>query len=263
VNLERADVTIDLVPVSGEAAVRSIKADMRDVRAVGSGAGRTAEVMIPLDGVTPGDYVVRATLRAHGETVTEVFRQVEISPGTAPVEPVPAPERVTPEVILGGEFARRFVASMSTSATDPTIKTAMSYASSGEWARVLLALGQPTGLQPAAFHALRGLALFAAGRHDSAATDLETALSIGPASAPTAFLLGWVYATSAKDAQAITAWRNAIATDATAVPAYLALADRYVQLGHPELAVQVLKEGVRNVPASPELKNKLAEVTTR
>jgi tetratricopeptide (TPR) repeat protein len=166
-------------------------------------------------------------------------------------------------MILGGEYARRFIASLGTPATDATIKAAAGYASAGEWARVLSVLERPTGLQPAVFHVLRGLALFAAERHDQAAIDLETALSIGPASAPTAFFLGWVYANNAKDSQAITAWRNAILIDPTTVPAYLAAADRYVQLGHPELAIQVLNDGVRVVPASPELKNRLTEVTKR
>lgn len=268
VNLENVDVTIDLVPLNGEAAVRSIKADLLDIRTVGSGAGRTAQVVIPLDGVAPGDYVVRATLRANGETVTELVRQAEIAPGSAPAEPPPAREPVTPEMMLGGEFARRFVASLGATATDATVKAAAGYASAGVWVKVLSALDQPTGRQPtgrrpAAFHALRGLALFAAERYDQAATDLETALSIEPASAPTAFFLGWVYANSAKDPQAITAWRNAIVIDPTTVSAYLALADRYVRMGHPELAIQVLKDGVRLVPASPELRNKLAEVTAK
>jgi tetratricopeptide (TPR) repeat protein len=262
-NLEHTDVTVDLVPVGGGTAVRSVKADMLDIRAVGTGAGRTAQVVIPLDGVSPGDYVVRATLRAGNETVIAVVRQAEVAPGSAPGEAPAVQERVTPEMILGGDLARRFVASLGGSATDPTVKAAAAHASAGMWAKVLAALGEPAAQQPATFHILRGLALFALERHSLASTELESALSIEPASAPTAFFLGWVYANSARDTQAITSWRNAILIDPLMVPAYLAAADRYVLLGHPELARQVVNDGIRLVPTSAELKNKLAEVNTR
>ena len=76
VDLESVDVTVDIVPIDGDSAIRSVKADLMDIRRVGSGAGRPAQAAIPLDGVPPGDYVARATLRSRGETVTEVMRQV-------------------------------------------------------------------------------------------------------------------------------------------------------------------------------------------
>ena len=63
--------------------------------------------------------------------------------------------------------------------------------------------------------------------------------------------------------EAVTSWRNAVIQEPTLVPAYLALAEAYVAAGHPELAGQVLREGLRIVPDSIELSDKLAEVERR
>jgi hypothetical protein len=44
------------------------------------------------------------------------------------------------------------------------------------------------------------------------------------------------------------------------VPAHLALADAYLRIGEPGLAVQALHAGLAALPDSPELKAKLAEL---
>lgn len=261
VDLESVDVTVDLVPINGDTAARSMKADLLEIRRVGNGGGRTAQIVMPLDGVPPGEYVARATLRARGESVTELIRQVEIAAGAPPAAaPVPPPERVTPAMILAGDVARRFVASLEASAGDEPLKTAASQAALGAWPVVIRVLGDQPGSRPFAYHALRGLALFAAERYDQAAGALEAALAVDPASAPTAFYLGWVRSSAGQDSEALTAWRNAVLHDPRLISAYLALADTYTRLGHPELAGQTLKEGVRLNPASLELQARLAEV---
>ena len=135
-DLDAVDVTVDLVPTNGDAAVRSVRADLADVRRVGNGAGRPAQVLIPLDGVAAGDYVARARVRARGETAAELIRQVEVVAGPAPADPAPpAPEAVTPQMILGGELGRKFVSSVARSATDPAIRRLPSRPRSGRGAR--------------------------------------------------------------------------------------------------------------------------------
>lgn len=262
VDLESVDVTVDLVPVNGETALRSVKADLLDIRRVGTGAGRAAQAALPLNDVPPGDYVVRATLRSRGETVTELVRQVEVVPGSAPAEPVVAPEPVTPRMILGGEVARRFVASLGRGG-DPALKAAADQAALGQWPMVLVRLGDPAGERPAAFHALRGLGLFAASRFEESAAELDAALMRDGTLAPAAFFLGWARASAGKDADAITAWRNAVRADPGMIAAYLALAGAYGRLRHPELAAQVLTDGLRANPESAELRAKLSEVERR
>ena len=44
------------------------------------------------------------------------------------------------------------------------------------------------------------------------------------------------------------------------MPPYLALVDMYVRLGHADLALQVVKSGLRALPGSPELLDRLARL---
>jgi VWFA-related protein len=265
-DLEAVDVTVDLVPVDGEEAVRSVKADLLDAHRIGNGAGRQAQVSIPLDGVKPGDYVARARVRARGETVTEVMRQVEVAGGAPPAgPPPPPPERVTPKMILGGDLARRFVSTVARTTADPALKAAAAQAELGAWSNVSAVLGRvpSPAVKPAEYHVLLGLAQFADERYDASAESLQAALTLNPNSAPTAFLLGWVRSNAGKSSDAVTAWRNAVRLDPAMTSAYLALADTYLRLSHPELAVQVLRDGLRALPTSTELQSKLASVEHR
>ena len=110
---------------------------------------------------------------------------------------------------------------------------------------------------------LRGLALFALGRLPEAADAMERASALDPQSPLTPFFLGWIHAGSGRAPDAISAWRKAVAIDPALVSAYLALADTYVKLAHPELAAQALKEGLRANPASSELRTRLEEIERR
>jgi VWFA-related protein len=260
-DLDAVDVTIDLVPVDGETAVRSVRADLLAPRPVGGGVGRPAQAAIPLNGVPPGDYVARARVRARGETVAELMRQVEVDGGPPPVTAAPpAPAPVTPQMILAGELARRFVSTLARSGTDPSIKLAAEQAEVGAWSKVIPLLGRSTGEQSAGSEALRGLALFADDRFDQAAGALSAALALEPTSAATAFLLGWVETSAGNLPEAITAWRDAVHIDPTMTSAYLALAETYLHLSHPELAAEALGDGLRALPKSVELQAKLAEI---
>ncbi len=259
-DLDAVDVTLDLVPIGGETAVRSIRADLLDAKPVGSGVGRPVQVVIPLEGVVPGDYVARARVRARGETVVELMRQVEVVGGPPPAATPLPPSTVTPAMILSGELARRFVSALARSATDPTIKAAAGQAELGAWSKVIPLLDRATGDHPAAFEALRGLALFADAHFEQAAGALKTALALDPASGPTAFLLGWVQSSAGDLPEAVTAWRDAVHVDPAMTSAYLALAETYLRLSHPELAAEALGEGLRILPASLELQAKLAEI---
>ena len=110
---------------------------------------------------------------------------------------------------------------------------------------------------------LIGFAQFVDEHYDAAAEALQAAFVQEPTSAPTAFLLGWVHSNAGRSSDAITAWRNAVRLDPTMTAGYLALADAYVRLSHPELAAQALKDGLRALPKSTELQVKLAEVERR
>ena len=60
-----------------------------------------------------------------------------------------------------------------------------------------------------------------------------------------------------------SAWRRAAFLDPTIVPAHLALADAYVRLAQPALAVQAVRAGLAALPQSPELLDKLSRLERR
>jgi tetratricopeptide (TPR) repeat protein len=78
--------------------------------------------------------------------------------------------------------------------------------------------------------------------------------------AAVAFVLGWAYEGAGDHRQAIGAWRAAATIDPKLVPAYLALADGYLRISEPALAVQALRAGLVALPDSVELQAKLAQV---
>ncbi len=111
------------------------------------------------------------------------------------------------------------------------------------------------------FHLLRGFAQFARGDYGRSIEELNRVLEADPQNASVAFVLGWVYAADRRDRDAIGSWRNATVLNPGLVPAYLALADAYLRLSQPALAVQILRAGLAATPASPELQDKLATIT--
>jgi VWFA-related protein len=261
-DLERAEVLVDLARIGETAAETSTRARLLEVQPSASGARRGAEVELPLQGIAPGQYVVRATVKAGGETVAELSRELQVVPaGTRVVPDAPAPdERVPPTEILSGEIGKNLVVALAASTTDRTVVTAAGAASTGNWQKAEDGL-RKAAPGPAAT-LLQGLASFALGRYDEAATKIDSVLTATPpadarTTAMVSFALGWIHTYRERDLDAITAWRNAIVADATLVPAYLALADAYVRRSEPALAVQVLRGGLTAVPRSSEIEKRL------
>jgi tetratricopeptide (TPR) repeat protein len=164
-------------------------------------------------------------------------------------------------MIAGGALGQRCVAALGSG--DPALGKAAEQAALGNWEKALALLGPADDRQPAKVHALRGLALFAGNDIAAARTSLERAWSDDATSPLLGFFLGWVRRAAGESSRAIPAWRAAVALDPSLVSAYLALAETYVALAHPELAVQVLQEGLRHVPGSPELTMKLSDIQGR
>lgn len=258
-DVEAVDVRVDLVPVGGETSVRSVAADLQPPKAVDTGYARAALVEIPLEGVPPGDYVARARVRSRGESVMEVVRQLRVEPGSAPPPAAAPATTVTPSLILGADLARRLVNDLRAGAApDTPVARAAAQAAVGAWEQVPSLLPPSAAGEAPATLTLRGLAAFAEGDFGQAATSLAASLAAEPHAPRVAFVLGWVHALAGRQDEAVTAWRNAVLQDRRLVPAYLALAEAYVRLGHPELAEQVVQEGLRAVPDSPELTARLA-----
>jgi VWFA-related protein len=262
-DLENATVTVELFATGAEAAVRSMRAELGEVRPLTSGAARSATVAMPLTGVAPGDYVVRATLRARGETAAEMVRQVRIVSGRAPAAAVTTAEAVTPLMVANGDLGRRLVRQVRDGAASPTLQKAADFAAAGSWDQALAALDSAGTKGDAGVESLRGLALFAKGRFAEAAEAMDRAVARDSKASLPAFFLGWIQVAGGNAPAGISAWRMAITIDSALVSAYLALADTYVKLAHPELAIEVLRQGIRANPASAELRLRLEEMERR
>jgi len=248
--LQNISVSIDLRTEGDTRTVTSFAADLADTQPLDTGVIRRAPFVIPLAGIAPGAYVAHAIVRADGEVVGERTRHFEVINGRAPVVatalPVPAHE------IIRGVTARRYLDTLARAAIGTAWAEATGHANAQRWELAEAALG-PTPADQAVPQTIAGLARFAREDFAGAAAALDRAFAIDPASALTAFFLGWAREFAGDSRAALNGWRAAAHLDPTLVPAHLALAEGYVRLGEPALAVQALRAGLAALPNSPEL----------
>jgi VWFA-related protein len=255
-------VRMEVRTPDGARVVASGDAHLREAEADGSGVTRRADIVVPLESVPPGEYVAHAIVRAGGEVVGERTRHVEVLAGRAPAaRGVRADaESVAPVEIIRGDLARRYLAWVRQRAQNTPAADAARLAGLGRWEQVEIELGRAPGEPGVAAHALRGLALFVREDYAAAAAALGQTFDAAPDHALTAFFLGWAQEGAGDPRAAIGAWRSAAHLDPTMVSAHLALADGYLRLSLPALAVQALKAGLTRLPSSPELLAKLQEI---
>jgi tetratricopeptide (TPR) repeat protein len=120
------------------------------------------------------------------------------------------------------------------------------------------------GSSPGATAAQAGLDRLAAADYPGAIAAFRSALDEPAQSgleASNAFLLGWAYHGAGEEDQAIAMWRRAAAADARMVPVHIALADAYLKRSQRAMALEAVRAGLAAVPGSPELLDKLAQVT--
>lgn len=261
--LDAVTVTTDLLAAGGGPPAVSAHAELQPLKSGSGGVSRGARVELPLAGVPPGEYLVRATVRDGRDTVTELLRDVTVRAGTRPSAAVlAAPALFEPLNVLRGDVARRLVEAILARVQDAPLKAAARAAASGNWSAVDLALRSSTSGSPDEA-ILRGMAAFARADSQTAITAFRAAQSAGANAPALSFILGWAHTAGGDDPAAITAWRNAVIADPALVPPYLALVETYMRLGHPDLALQVVKSGLRALPSSPELLDRLARLRGR
>lgn len=259
--VSEVSVRLELRRPEDEAVVASGDAVLRAPQADGNGVTRRADLLLPLASVPPGSYVAHAIVRSGGEIIGERTRQIEVLPGRGPVATEPAARPVTAAAVVRGDLARRYLAWLGQRARGQAIE-GVRLATLGRWEEVEAKL-PPAGDADVVTPALRGLALFVREDYAGAATALTQAFDAAPDNAHTAFFLGWAHEAAGDSRAALGAWRSAAHLDPTMVSAHLALADGYLRLAQPALAVQALKAGLTKVPGSPELLAKLQEVEGR
>jgi VWFA-related protein len=254
-DLQDAAVTLELLPIGAGSAVTSVRADLLEPDEKGTGVLRVARMALPLGGVAPGEYVAKAVVRARNETVTELLREVQVQEGSPPGSTAIS---IDPIDVLQGEVTRQVLDATRRSATSEAVARAATLALDGAWNKVEGALG--SGERTGAVLLLRGLALHGRREYNAAAAALQGAAELEPLNPQIAFLLGWAYAGSGDDRAAIGAWRNAARLDPTLIPAHLALADTFIRLSQPALALQAVRSGLSAHPTSPELLERLARL---
>ena len=267
VQLKDVAVKIELRGPENDTPVRSLPAELQDARQDDSGGmSRRATFLLPLDRVQPGQYLAHAVVTARGEVVAERTRQVEVLGGFAPAAATDAsgdgPEAISPLAVTRGALAQNYIAGLRAGAEGTAAAEAARFAAEGRWEEVELQLRRRTGAGDVA-DALQGFALFVREDYAGAAAALGRAFAANPKSALTAFFLGWAHEGAGDARAAIGAWRNAAYLDPSLVSAHLALADGYLKLSQPALAVQALKAGLTTLPTSLELLTRLSQIERR
>jgi VWFA-related protein len=229
--LTDARVVFDLLAPGEASPVLSGLAPIESPVALTNGMASTAHLELPLTGIAPGAYVARASVKIGPDTVAEVEREINVRPGRRPNEAEKArDEPFQPQEIVQGAFARDYVTALTRSGS------------------------------PAFPAARRGLDRLAASDYTGAIAALESAVQADEKNGATSFFLGWAYHGAGDDRQAISAWRRAAYLSPSLVPIHLALADMYVRLSQPGLAIQALHAGLQALPQSPELLERLARL---
>ncbi len=263
--LETAGVELRLVS-SGDldAAATSVSADLLEIVGTERRASRAARIELPLEGLPAGRYTAHVDVKRSGETIGQLQRELDIIIGSRPArEPDPAGV-VDVSEILRGQLAGRYLAALGDGAGDDRVTEALARARRDDWPGVEALVDAPDPDAAVVELVLQGLARFAGDDYVGAAAALEAAFAAdteAPRQALTGFFIGWAYAYQGDDRQAASAWRRTVFLDAALVPAYLALADMYVRLSQPALAVQVLQAGLAALPDAPELRDRLARLT--
>ena len=228
--LDKMTARIELLPVGGTTAVVGVSGIAGDTHEADGQSVRDVMFESPLATVPAGDYVARAEIRSGGEFVSELRRQVTVSVGA---NPVPATD------------AARDEAPVPSAAADGLVATA-------------LLTDAAASTSPAVRQAVGGVASLRAGHYPEAVTALNAAFEAsGGKSAPIAFLLGWAERGAGNLVGGVSAFRNAALLDPSMISAHLALADTYMELKQPALAIQALESGLRSQPNAVELKRML------
>ena len=275
--------TLDLLSLAASSEgtdpqpARVVSGVVTDSHSSDQGVVRDISFTVPLADLPAGEYVAHVVVRAAGEVVGDLRRQLEVISGSRPA-PAAAPhlaEAGQPALagsttasansaalaappareVLRGSIVKAMVDKASASDVS-SVRKAAGEAESGRWSSVSTALTTAPADDPDAAR-LRALARLDRGDYAGAATDLEQLFNAQPTDARVAFVLGWARIGVGNQVKAVSAFRSAAFLDPTLVPAHLALAETYVRLNQPELAKQALEAGLTALPQSVELRRML------
>lgn len=270
-DLADVSVAIEMTGPGEATETRSTMAVLHEPTDSPAGPSRAVEFELPLEGAAPGRYLVRASVRRGGELVAQRVREIELLAGgtAAASEAVSSPPPAAggspfdPKALVDGEITRAYLAGLRDRASAPSVRTAAALALAGSWPMVESALSPLSAESPAPAWILGGLARLVAGDYAASVERIRRGFERDPTEARAAFLLGWAARAAGDLRQAASAWRSAAFLDPKLVSAHLALADVYLQLAQPALALQAVRAGLAALPDSPELRDRLAQLERR
>lgn len=227
--LDGLTARVELIPAGATTAIVGVSGVVGDARDADGQPFRDLMFEVPLASVPAGDYVARAEIRAKGELVADLRRQLTVVVGANPTPVDTArPTAVAPSDAASGIVATALLTEAATS-TDAAVRQAAA-----------------------------GVTLLKAAKYAEAVAALTSAFDAsGSKSAPSAFLLGWAQRGTGNFVAAVSMFRNAAILDPTMIPAHLALADTYLEMKEPALAAQALEAGIAKQPNAAELKRML------
>jgi len=233
---------------------------------VSDGTGFTirAPFELPITELTPGAYVVHATLTTTRGILAERTRFVDVAPGTAGPRPsrpaaTPAPP-VPPTAIVEGQLGQALVADLLERSLGTPFAAAAEETARGQWERAEAAARGAGADTAFVAQSVRGLAQFVREDFVGAASAWTQAQRMEPNHALTAFFLGWAHERAGDTRAALTAWRGAAHLDPKMVSAHLALAEGYLKLEQPALARQALRAGLDALPDSEAIRRRLFDI---
>jgi VWFA-related protein len=256
--LASLNVKLELRRVDDNSAVTSIPGELKAEEKVDGGFNRRVSFVLPLTQVPPGEYLAHATVSAGGEVVAERTRHVEVLAGRAVAGPVATEPSASAADVARSDVAKKYLGWIQGRTQGTPTADAARRAVEGRWEEVELSLRRlPTATADA--HALRGFALFAREDYAAAAAALQQSIELEE-NALTAFFLGWAQDGAGNSRAALSAWRTAAHLSPSLVSAHLALADGYLKVSEPALAVQALRAGLTALPSSIEIQSRLQQL---
>lgn len=229
------------------------------VTARDAGQGWSAEGVLDLSLLPPGQYVASAVVADGDQRLAAVTRPFRLAPraGAAALNVTVAP-RAGFAALSSGLFIRGFnradtltsdaleyflgrLEAAAPSAAAGSTAEAAAAIRDGRFDAAIAALrdATPDALAPAF---LKGLALFGAGELETAANQFRATLRVSNDFMPAVFYLGACYAAGGRDREAAGAWQTALVTESDARIVFDVLGDALLRLQDGGQAVAILGE---------------------
>jgi VWFA-related protein len=229
---------------------------------------RTAQAIVPIALLPPGEYVARAIVSVDGTKAGQVTRPFRIAkaraatengtlgarPGSRPPIPfISRPEAFERSSVLSPAVVQFFMERMNFGPAGAAgAATAIEHARGGRFEEAIAALASAENRQLATTF-LTGLSLYAKGDLEGANVKFRESLKQDSEFFPAAFYLGACYAAGGKDKQAVGAWQTSLVTESDAPFIYTLLADAFLRLRQIDSALGILNEARTLWPDSDQV----------